>query len=61
MFFFYLGDSINTASKLGEDIAQSGQIYVTKRAMGQLKEADTEFCELVEYQTDISGVNPYPL
>jgi len=48
------GDSVNLASKLGEDIAERGEILVTKEAWGEISnKADFNF-EEIKYS--VSGV-----
>lgn len=51
----YFGDPVNKACKLGEDIAEAGEILITTKAMKQLEDADefsTEECFF-----EISGVS----
>ena len=49
------GDAVNRASKLGEDIATSGEILVTKEAMDMIPlEADIKSHEI---SVSISGIN----
>jgi len=49
------GDAVNRASKLGEDIAEAGDILVTKEAMGMIPvEAGIKAREI---EISISGIN----
>ena len=49
------GDAVNRACKLGEDVANAGEILVTQDAMKTV-EADLEF-KLREMHVSISGIN----
>ena len=49
------GDEINVASKLGEDIAQMGQILLTQSAAQAVSDSDAAL-ELVEHSMSISGL-----
>jgi len=49
------GDAVNRASKLGEDIAEAGDILVTKEAMGMI--APEAGIKAHGIQISISGVN----
>ena len=48
------GEEVNIASKLGEDIAAEGDIFLTENALLQLKNSD-EF--VIEQTIEISGVS----
>ena len=47
------GDEVNLASKLGEDIAEQGEILLTTKAYGQLGDAGGEF---TKESISISGI-----
>ncbi len=50
----FFGNAVNRASKLGEDIAQPGEILVTQEAMEQLPEGSGIVAEMQELS--ISGI-----
>jgi class 3 adenylate cyclase len=50
----YFGDTVNTASKLGEDEARPGEILITERALARIPAEAGLLAEPV--QLDISGV-----
>lgn len=50
----YFGDTVNTASKFGEDKARPGEILITERAFAQLPADSQILAEPV--QLDVSGV-----
>lgn len=50
----YFGETVNTASKLGEDEARPGEILITERALARIPAEAEVFAEPV--QVDISGV-----
>ena len=50
----YFGDTVNTASKLGEDQARPGEILITERALAQIPTSAGFQTEIV--QLEISGI-----
>ena len=50
----FFGDPVNTASKLGEDLAGKGETLVTRRAMDQCAEGSAPHGESL--QTRISEI-----
>ena len=50
----YFGDTVNTASKLGEDQARPGEILITERALAQIPNSAGFQTETV--QLEISGI-----
>lgn len=53
------GDSVNCASKLGEDIAASGEILVTETAMAQLPTNHGIKAELLHFKISGIALNAY--
>jgi class 3 adenylate cyclase len=51
----YFGSPVNLASKLGEDIARSGEILVTGEAMGRV--SDLPGLEREALQATVSGLD----
>jgi class 3 adenylate cyclase len=51
----YFGDPVNTASKLGEDLAGQGETLVTNRALEQAKKVPDVSAE--QLVTRISGID----
>jgi len=58
----YFGDTVNSASKIGEDIARPGEIYITQRAFDRLPAAlgfDGEKLEISISGIHLNVVNLY--